>query len=120
MANIKTKEQLQLLFEERKRIQQRKKEIEKKRYKRLSESTKKLLMKKNKAEHKQTPPEPQKLTYFKLSINIYSSPLIEREPRDEDLYTTREEIMNDPTGEINWNVWDRLVEEFHRKNYFSL
>ena len=39
----------------------------------------------------------------------------------DDLYTTREELMKaseeDPeeVGEIDWQLWDKLVEEFHEK-----
>lgn len=38
----------------------------------------------------------------------------------ERLFETREELIKaseegDETGEINWDVWDRLVKEFHEK-----
>ncbi len=115
MANIKTKEQLQQLFQERKAINNRKKEQEKKRYKRASEAIKKILLSKHKAEHKQTPPKPLKT----LNFNIYSSPVVEREPREEDLYS-KDELLNIETlfpeeeGRINWSVWNQLVENFHK------
>jgi hypothetical protein len=36
----------------------------------------------------------------------------------DDLYTTREELMKateEGDGEIDWDVWDRLIQEFHEK-----
>ena len=46
--------------------------------------------------------------------NIYNSNLIEREPSERDLYTTREELQRWEEANwhcINWEVWDRVVEE---------
>lgn len=47
------------------------------------------------------------------TISIYSEKWLERDPRNEDLYTL-EELFNPPeeeTGRINKDVWDRLVNE---------
>ena len=46
--------------------------------------------------------------------NIYNSNLIEREPSERDLYTTREQLQRWEEANwhcINWNVWNRVVEE---------
>lgn len=53
--------------------------------------------------------------------HYYDNPLYERFPRDEDLWLTREELENaeqDPneSGRINWEVWDKHIEE-SRKRY---
>lgn len=54
--------------------------------------------------------------------NIWHNPLIEGLFGKEcDLYLTREELMEaeqDPneSGMINWDVWDRLVDEFRKNN----
>lgn len=38
---------------------------------------------------------------------------------EEHLYTTREELYereDKGDGKINWDVWDRLVQQFHKDN----
>lgn len=50
------------------------------------------------------------------TVSVYNERYIEREARDEDLYT-KEELMNPPegeTGRINWLKWNELVEECRR------
>ena len=106
---LRTKEQLELLFSERKRINERRKERERKRYKKASEAVKKALAKKHK---QQTPTQPQSPLKRFISITIYQSNLIERETAEEDLYQTREELMEAEDrgeGAINWELWDKLV-----------
>ena len=110
--SLRTPEQLQQMLEERKRIQQRKKEIEKKKYKKASEAIKQELKNKLQENQKNIVQEPLK---YKYSLTIYQSPLIERETASTDLYQTREELMEDDTGEINWDIWDKLVDNI-RKN----
>ena len=47
------------------------------------------------------------------TVSVYNEKWIEREPREEDLYT-KEELMNPPeeeTGRINWEYWNKLVSE---------
>ena len=47
------------------------------------------------------------------TVSVYNERWIEREPREEDLYTL-EELHNPPeeeTGAIRWDVWERLVKE---------
>lgn len=51
--------------------------------------------------------------YWSKHIPIYKTNTMERESREEDLYTL-EELFNPPeeeTGRINIDVWDRLVKE---------
>lgn len=107
---LRTEEKLQQLFDKIKLSQQRKKEREKQHYKKASQDVKKALDRKHIKEQKQSQPEPLKQVKMAFSLSIYNSSLIERESAEEDLYQTREELMNDTTGKINWDVWDRLVE----------
>lgn len=47
------------------------------------------------------------------TVSVYNEKWIEREAREEDLYT-KEELMNPPeeeTGRINWEYWNKLVSE---------
>lgn len=51
--------------------------------------------------------------YWSTHIPIYKTNTMERESREEDLYTL-EQLFNPPeeeTGRINIDVWDRLVKE---------
>ena len=110
--SLRTPEQLQQMLEERKQIQQRKKEKEREKYKKASEAIKQELKNKLQENQKNIVQEPLK---YKYSLTIYQSPLIERETASTDLYQTREELMEDDTGEINWDIWDKLVDNI-RKN----
>lgn len=51
--------------------------------------------------------------YWKTHTPVYRTNTMQRESREEDLYTL-EELFNPPeeeTGRINIDVWDRLVKE---------
>ena len=55
--------------------------------------------------------------YWKTHVPIYRTNDMQRESREEDLYT-KEELMNPPeeeTGVIRWDVWERLVNEYRSK-----
>lgn len=117
---IRTEEELKKLFELSRQSQQRKKEQQKQRYKKASQDVKKALNRKQQREQKQSQPKPQKQVKITFSLSIYNTNLIERETAEEDLYQTREELQqwereNYPC--INWDVWDRLVQEFRRRNH---
>lgn len=127
---IRTSEQLQQLFEERKKFNQRKKEREKERernkYKKASEAVKKELSNKlstnNKIMQQKALKQPKKES-FRL-IRIYNSNLVERETSEEDLFQTRKELQQyemDNCGSIgcyiNWALWDKLISEFRKKRW---
>ena len=112
---LRTNEQLKELFLQSKLSQQKKKEREKQRYKKASESIKKALNDKSIKEQKQSQQKPLKQVKRAISISIYNSNLIEREQREEDLFQTREELMNDASGEINWKKWNELVSNGRKK-----
>ncbi len=51
------------------------------------------------------------------TVSVYGEKWLEREAREEDLYT-KSELMNPPEGEtgaIRWDVWERLVNEYRSK-----
>lgn len=51
------------------------------------------------------------------AVSVYGEKWLERDPREEDLYT-KSELMNPPegeTGRINWSAWFRLVNEYRSK-----
>lgn len=54
------------------------------------------------------------------TVSVYNEKWIEREAREEDLYTEYElhhieELYPEETGRINWSVWERLVNEYISK-----
>ena len=112
---IRTKEQLKQLFQERKEIKQRQLQREKEKYKKASQQVKQLLMKKYKAKVEKPQPEQNKPSNFNFSISIYKSSTIERVSADEDLYQTREELMDDESGSINWDKWDEMVTKLRKE-----
>lgn len=109
---LRTPEDIKQLLQQRKELNKRKKERELKRYRKAQEQTKKQLKHKTSTNIKQTPETPIKYTY---SLTIYQSPLIERFPDEEDLYHTREEIDNDESGSINWEIWDKLIDKYRKQ-----
>lgn len=123
---LRTEEELKQLFEISRLSQQRKKEKEKQRYKKASQDVKKALDRKQQREQKQSQPKPQKQVKITFSLSIYNSNLIEREAAEEDLYQTREQIMEAEErgeGKLNWDLFDRLVREtrqWYRKNHITL
>ncbi len=111
--SIKTPERLKQLFEERKAIQQRKKEQEKRKLEKAKLSVKNALMRKYKAEHKQTQNNPIQSPKFQ-KITIYHSNQFVKEPDENDLYQSWEEIKNaetnpDEQGKINWDKLQELI-----------
>ena len=106
---IRTTQQLQLLFQKSRESNAKKKLKEKQLYKKASLLVKKELDKKK----QQTNKQPEQLNNI-IHISIYKTTTIERYTAEEDLYQTREELMNDKTGEINWILWDYLVDKLRK------
>lgn len=71
-----------------------------------------------KEKRKKREKEEEKKKYItSRTVSVYNEKWIEREPREEDLYT-KEELMNPPeeeSGRINWSTWNRLVNEYRSK-----
>ena len=113
---IRTEESLQKLFEESRLRQQRLKEQEREKYKKASQSVKKVLADKLSTKQEKTSQNDWKQPQIELSrtIHIYNVKYIERFADDEDLYQTREELMGAERrgeGKINWDKWDELVNK---------
>lgn len=58
--------------------------------------------------------------YWKTHVPIYRTNDMERDSREEDLYTEYElhhieELYPEETGRINWSTWERLVNEYRSK-----
>ena len=48
-------------------------------------------------------------------LPIYNSTLVDRFPKDTEIYLTREEIQQDTSGVINWTKWDIIVKQTREK-----
>ena len=115
--SIRTKESLQKLFEASRARQQRLKEQETKKYKKAKESTKKALAKQQSKEQEKTSQKPQKQLQIELSrtIHIYNIKYVERFADDDDLYQTREELEKAMPNNINWRLWDSMVNKTRKE-----
>ena len=115
---LRTQEQVQQFLAERKRIKEQEKQREIKRYRKAQESIKRILARKYKGEVKQMQPgafkTPKKASY----ISVYTSNLIEREPPEDNLYQSWEELKEAEErgeGELNWSKLFQLIDRT-RKN----
>lgn len=118
MPKLRTSEELKILFQERKEIKQRQAAKQRETYKKASQAVKKQLMDKYKAEQKKTQPEQNKPSNFNYSLSIYHTSLIERQTAEEDLYTTREQLMDWEDKHyqcIRWDVWDGLIKKLRKE-----
>lgn len=108
---LRKPDDIKRFLQERKELNKRKKERELKRYRKAQEQTKKQMKHKTSTNIKQTPETPIKYTY---SLTIYQSPLIERFPDEEDLYSTFEELKEAEKrgeGELNWEKVFEIIDE---------
>ena len=110
---IYTQSSLQKLFEASRRRQQQLKEQESKKYRKAQEAVKKALAKQQSNGQEKTPQKPQKQPQIEFSrtIHIYNVKYIERFADDDDLYQTREELEEAMPNNINWRLWDKLIQE---------
>lgn len=110
---IRTKESLEKLFEASRLRQQRLKEQETKKYRNAQESTKKALADKLSTKDKKMPQKAQEQPQIEFSriIAIYNTKYIERFIGEDDLYTSREELEQAMPHNINWTLWDSLVNK---------
>lgn len=109
MPKLRTKEELELLFKKSREENLKKKELQKKKYQQAAEEVKRELDKKFKRLKKAAKKEQKRIIPVQP---IYHSNLVEREPDENELYMTREELKQaEKRGEgcINWCVWERLI-----------
>lgn len=125
---LRSEESLQKLFQERKAINQRKKEKQK--LQKQKEKQEKLLQLKKALKEAQEQEKKQKMEYIKALaqkaspkplkqasrhiVAVYNNRYVNRELSEECLYLTREELMKAEKrgeGSIRWNVWNSLVKK---------
>ena len=114
---IRTKESHPRLLTESKRRQQRLKEQEREKYKKASQRVKKALAKQQSKKQKKTPQKDWKQPQIELSrtIHIYNVKYIERFADDDDLYQTRDELEKAIPNNINWRLWDSIVNKTRKE-----
>lgn len=136
---LRTKESLQRMFEERKRIQQKKQNREERKkqkkqllqaiYRHQDQILKKALQDERKKVMdnlstliKKTPQEPRKPS--QIELENYQDRWMLWETNESDLYTLDElknieELYPNETGRIRWDVWNQVVSET-KKNISTL
>lgn len=110
---IRTQESLQRLFEASRLRNEKEKRQEQLKYRKAKESTKKALAKQQSKEQEKTSQKAQEQPQIELSrtIHIYNVKYIERFADDDDLYQTREQLEEAMPNNINWRLWDKLIQE---------
>ena len=113
---IRTKESLEKLFEASRLSSLKRKQKEQLKYKKAQESVKKALAKQQSKKQEKTPQKAQEQPQIEFSrtITIYNTKYIERFVGDDDLYQTREELMEAESrgeGKIKWDRFDELVNK---------
>ena len=110
---LRTEESLEKLFAESRARNEKRKQDEKLKYKKASQSVKKALADKLSIKQEKVAQKAQEQPQIELSrtICIYNTKYIERYASDEDLYQTREELENAEPNNINWELWDKLVRQ---------
>ena len=129
MGRLKTTEELAEMFARHKAERQQliqKKRIKKrkeynKKYRELSKAVNEALRDEKKKKMEQltslvTKPSQKALKQPQIKSYIYHSHLIERDAREDDLYTLEElknieELYPEETGRINWSAWDRIINK---------
>ena len=114
--SIRTQASLQKLFEASRERQQRLKEQETKKYKKAKESIKKelALQQSIKQEKRSQKAQECETEPFTRIIYIYNTKYVERFADYNDLYQTREELMEAERrgeGSIRWDVFNEIVEQ---------
>lgn len=114
---IRTQESLEKLFEASRLRSLKRKQQEQLKYKKAQESTKKALAKQHSKEQKKTSQNDWKQPQIELSrtIHIYNVKYIERFADDDDLYQSREELEEAIPNNINWRLWDALVNKTRKE-----
>lgn len=110
---LRTEESLKKLFAESRARNEKRKQDEKLKYKKASQSVKKALADKLSIKQEKVAQKAQKQPQIEFSrtICIYNTKYIERHASDEDLYQTREELEDAEPNNINWELWDELVRK---------
>lgn len=111
------KKQLKLQKEEEKRQHKLNKQKEIEAYRKAQESIKKALAKQQSKQQKieqQRAFKQQKIECSR-TIEIYHTKYIERFIGEDDLYQTRQELEQAMPHNINWTLWDELVNKTRKE-----
>ena len=106
---LRTQESLQKLFEASRLRQEKKKRLQEQKYKKAQESTRKALAKQQSTKEKKTPQKDWK--HPQITFRVYNIKYVERFADEDDLYTSREELEEAMPHNINWTLWDELVNK---------
>ena len=119
MTKIRTKEELELFYQEARRAREQRKAL--KRQETALRALKRQRVDKLIKEREKASQNEQKQAIIQITIQtlrtpipIYHSNQFERDLGEDDLYTTREELMEAEErgeGSINWDFWDYLTEK---------
>lgn len=119
MTKIRTKQELEAYYAECKRAREQRKAL--KRQEMHLQALKRKRVDKLQAEREKAATEAQKQAVIQITIQrlrtpipVYHSNQFERDLSEEDLYTTREELMEAEErgeGSINWSFWNYLTEQ---------
>lgn len=110
---IRTKESLQKLFEASRLRNEKRKRLQEQKYKNAQEAVKKALAKQQSKKQEKTPQKAQEQPQIEFSrtITIYNTRYVERFVGEDDLYVTREQLEEAMPHNINWTLWDELVNK---------
>lgn len=110
---IRTQESLEKLFEASRLRSLKRKQQEQLKYKNAKQAVKKALGDKLSTKDKKLAQKGWKQPQIELSriITIYNTKYIERFIGEDDLYTSREELEEAMPNNINWRLWDSLVNK---------
>lgn len=123
---LRSIQSLQKMMEESRLRHQQQREKKKqdriKQYRELCKEADRLLKEALEEEKKKTmdylstlaPKTPQRALKQEITVSrtpIYNNKYIERGFKDIDLYQTREELEAAEPGNINWKVWNRIVQQ---------
>lgn len=106
---LRTQESLQRLFEASRLRNEKKKQEEQLKYKKAQESTKKALAKQQSTKDKKTPQKDWKQP--QITFRVYNIKYVERFADEDELYQTREQLEQAMPHNINWTLWDELVNK---------
>ena len=110
---IRTQESLQKLFEASRLRNEKRKRLQEQKYKNAKQAVKKALADKLSTKDKKLAQNgwKQPQIEFSRTITIYNTRYVERFVGDDDLYKTREELEEAMPHNVNWTLWDELVNK---------
>lgn len=110
---IRTQESLEKLFEASRLRNEKRKKLQEQKYKNAKQAVKKALADKLSTKDKKLAQKgcKQPQIEFSRTITIYNTRYVERFIGEDDLYKTREELEEAMPHNINWTLWDELVNK---------